>query len=226
MTVQGARSNPDPDWSNTVYVVERGNTLLQIAGNVVQAEAEAKGDRLSGAAFARATAKELALIKDCNPQIDAADNIYPGDKIALPVQTPETPVPLKAAAKSAEGLNPPSAQGASGIFFGSHVRLTRGHDVLSLDGEWDLVMLPNGELALYELYQRNQRTENYLYDELTWQSHTAGHHDLVAYATLDEQRIVLHGSDGHTIKSIPVSTVEDDLGLASEDGERSEDGKT
>jgi hypothetical protein len=212
MTVSAASlNNPDPqNWTNITYQVKSGDCLWTLAQNVVLEEH--KG--LSGADLEAATAKELALIEKANPQIGNDDLIYPGDKIAVPVETPEASVP-KADGTGKAGFSAPSQPKGTelGIWDGG-TKLKPGQDILSADGKYDLVMLSNGDLVLYQLKTAHHRSDNYADDKVVWQSGTVG--QPVAYAAQvtdghGNTSIVLYASDGSVIKSIPVSSIPSNL---------------
>jgi hypothetical protein len=210
-------NNPDPsNWTNITYQVKSGDCLWNLAMNVAMEEAKAKGQTLSGASLQTATANELALIEQANPQIVGSngsgtyDLIYAGDNIAIPVQTPDTSVPAVTVNPGTAGFNAPSQPGVtdSGLWAES-TQLTPGQDILSASGGQDLVMLPNGDLVLYALKTPYHRSENYADDIMVWQSGTVG--QPVAYAVQNGGNIDLYASDGTVIKSIPGSSLSSEL---------------
>jgi hypothetical protein len=113
----------------------------------------------------------------------------------------------------AKALGIASPQGIEKGLWEGHTNLKPGQDVLSADGKYDLVMLSNGDLVLYQLKTPYQHSENYADDTMVWQSGTVG--QSIAYAAQDGGNIVLHASDGTVIK-IPESSLPSNLFQVSE----------
>jgi hypothetical protein len=87
-----AIGNPPPvNWSGSTHVVDSGDSLWKIAMEQAEAAAKANKQTLSGSGLTAATARELKVIEQDNPQIldqskggsGSYDLIYAGDKIAV-----------------------------------------------------------------------------------------------------------------------------------------------
>jgi hypothetical protein len=211
MTALSAVSLHNPDPANVretpTYTVKSGDNLWDIAENIALAEAEAKGQTLSGANLNTATANELALIEGSNKQILGTDGsgtydlIYPGDKIALPVQTPGTSfanVP-KPEPTGTTGFKPPTQ--LPGPVGGTQMQ--PGQDVLSTNGKYDLVLGDNGDLVLYKLNTPYERPQNYAPGPngptVVWQSNTS---QPVTSAVPGANGVEMYSADGNPLGSI------------------------
>jgi hypothetical protein len=211
-------NNPDPKDSQdiTTYTVNSGDSLWSIAMQIATEEAAANQQTLSGSALNTATANELALIEQNNPQIVGSGGsgtynlIYKGDTISVPVQTPApgTSVPAQTTVQGAPGFVPPVSP--STLNADPTGRLGPGEDFLSANGKYDLVLLPNGNLVLYQLPtsgSATRRGENYTGDTVLWQSSTVG----VTYAVQNGSNMDLYSANGTLIKSISDPTVYNDI---------------
>ena len=210
MTIEAASlNNPDPAnlQYTTIYTVQNNDCLWKIAQHIVLAEAAAEGQKApTGRDLNIATAKELAVIEKANPQIVGSrgsgtyDLIYAGDKIAIPIQTPGSatsfPAPQTPLKPGAAGFDPPGPPGDPAA------AQYPGQDILSSNGNYDLVLLDNGDLVLYELHQTGSRGDNYSGDKVVWQSGTIGKQ--VAYVSQSGGNLDIHYSDGTPTQSMPL----------------------
>ncbi len=203
-------NNPDPpaNANATIYDVKSGDCLWDIA----MAQVLKEHPNLSGRDLLTATANELQLIEQANPQIVGPDGsgtydlIFPNDKIAIPGgQSQPGSTPAATAQAGARGFNPPDLPIGTPPGVWSTSKLKAGQDILSADGKYDLVIQEDGNLVLYKLKTPYQRSENYSEDEVVWSSGTNG--QPVTEAGRDGGNIILYGADGNPVKTISESSL-------------------
>lgn len=197
-------NNPDPtSTQGTVYTVQDGDCLWNIAQAWVIAQAKAKGETPpTGHDLDVATANELQIIEDANPQIvgqngsGTFDLIYAGDKIDIP--NGQSGGPGVTAQQGARGFNAPDTPSTTqpGVWAGS-TTLQAGQDVLSADGQYDLVMQSDGNLVLYKLKRPWHKSDGYADDTPVWASNTAG--KPATQAVQSGGNIILYAADGKTV---------------------------
>lgn len=155
-------NNPDPVGFDAAtngpsyYNVQKDDCLWNIALEEVQHQRKEAGlQQLKGRDLEQATAAEMRLIFEANPQIvgrggsGTYDLIYPGDKINIPNSVHEPGVAPQAGAMPGYAGGPEGGPQSPALVIPSGTVLERGETYFSPDGRFRLVMQGDGNLVLY-----------------------------------------------------------------------------
>lgn len=215
-TVTTLDRNPDPkNLNETPYytIDESGQCLWDIAMNIAEAEAAQKGQTLTGNNLNIATENELGIIERANPQLldkpQGYDLVYIGDKIALPPQTPGTSFGAVSNNEPKTAFTPPTREpsGEPGTPYTSVMQ--PGQDILSTNGQYDLVLGYDGQLVLYKLQTPYERPKNYAPGQsdsptVVWQSDP---NKLVASAVPTAYGVEMFSADGTQVGTLTSNTL-------------------
>lgn len=144
--------------AGSYYTVQPKDCLWNIALAEVKRQRQAAGlPPLAGKALEQATAAEMGLIFDANPQIVGRDGsgtydlIFAGDKINIPNSPHVAGQAPQAGALPGFVKQGPQGQQVPALVLPAGTVLQAGESQFSPDGQYKLIMQPDGNLVVYKI---------------------------------------------------------------------------